>query len=34
VSAALADQPDIAPNDEAILDAYSRAVIGVVEHAG
>jgi len=34
VSAALADQRDIAPNDEAILDAYSRAVIGVVEHAG
>jgi len=34
VSAALADQPDIAPKDEDLLDAYSRAVIGVVEQAG
>ncbi|MEO6774005.1 MAG: trypsin-like peptidase domain-containing protein [Kofleriaceae bacterium] len=36
---ALADPPDIAPpepapTDEALLDAYSRAVVGVVEQAG
>ena len=36
MSAALADQPDIAPatQDEELLDAYSRAVVGVVEQAG
>jgi S1-C subfamily serine protease len=35
---ALVDPPDIAPvespEDEELLDAYSRAVVGVVEHAG